>query len=90
MSLIRQIWLLIFTVLALAVGGAVLVNLKSARDTLQAQVNLKNADNAQTLALALSQQRGDRGHDLLQQRIEVVQPRDRQRPGQRLRRQAGV
>jgi EAL domain-containing protein (putative c-di-GMP-specific phosphodiesterase class I)/GGDEF domain-containing protein len=61
MSLIRQIWLLIFTVLLLSVGGAVAVNLGSARDTLQSQVNLKNADNAQTLALALSQQRGDRG-----------------------------
>jgi EAL domain-containing protein (putative c-di-GMP-specific phosphodiesterase class I)/GGDEF domain-containing protein len=61
MSLIRQIWLLLFTVLALAVGGAVIVNLVSARDSLQAQVNLKNADNAQTLALALSQQRADRG-----------------------------
>jgi EAL domain-containing protein (putative c-di-GMP-specific phosphodiesterase class I)/GGDEF domain-containing protein len=61
MSLIRQIWLLIFTVLALAVGGAVAVNLASARDSLQAQVRLKNADNALTLALALSQQRGDRG-----------------------------
>ena len=60
MSLIRQIWLLLFTVLALAVGGAVAVNLNSARDTLQSQVTLKNADNAQALALALSQQRGDR------------------------------
>lgn len=64
MSLIRQIWWLVFTVLALAVGGAVAVNLVSARDTLQSQVNLKNADNAQTLALALAQQHGDR--DLMQ------------------------
>jgi EAL domain-containing protein (putative c-di-GMP-specific phosphodiesterase class I)/GGDEF domain-containing protein len=61
MSLIRQIWLLTFTVLLLSVGGAVAVNLGSARETLQTQVELKNADNAQTLALALSQQRGDRG-----------------------------
>ena len=61
MSLIRQIWLLLFTVLALAVGGAVGVNLLSARETLQSQVRLMNADNAMALALALSQQGGDSG-----------------------------
>lgn len=59
MPLIRQVWLLLFAVLALAVGGAVVVNLLSARDTLQDQVRLKNADNAQSLALVLSQQGGD-------------------------------
>ncbi len=61
MSLIRQIWLLLFTVLSLAVGGAVAVNLLSARETLQAQVRLMNADNAMALAIALSQQGGDNG-----------------------------
>ena len=59
MPLIRQVWLLLFAVLGLAVGGAVVVNLLSARDTLADQVRLKNADNAQALALVLSQQRGD-------------------------------
>ncbi len=34
MPLIRQVWLLLFAVLGLAVGGAVVVNLLSARDTL--------------------------------------------------------
>lgn len=59
MPLIRQVGLLLFAVLALAVGGAVVVNLLSARETLEDQVRLKNADNAQSLALVLSQQRGD-------------------------------
>lgn len=59
MPLMRQVWLLLSAVLALAVGGAVVVNLLSARDTLADQVRLKNADNAQALALVLSQQRGD-------------------------------
>jgi predicted signal transduction protein with EAL and GGDEF domain len=59
MSLIRQVWWLLATVLTLAVGGAVAVNLRSARDTLQDQVRLKNEDNAQALALVLSQQQGD-------------------------------
>lgn len=59
MSLIRQVSLLLLVVLALAVGGAVGVNLVTARDTLQTQLRLKNADNAQALALALSQQHGD-------------------------------
>jgi EAL domain-containing protein (putative c-di-GMP-specific phosphodiesterase class I)/GGDEF domain-containing protein len=59
MSLIRQVGLLLLAVLALAVGGAVVVNLLSARDTLADQVRLKNEDNAQTLAMLLSQQHGD-------------------------------
>lgn len=59
MPLIRQVGLLLLAVLALAVGGALVVNLLSARETLEDQVRLKNADNAQSLALVLSQQRGD-------------------------------
>ena len=46
-------------VVLLALGGAVGVNLVSTRDTLAAQLQVKNSDNAQSLALALSQQRGD-------------------------------
>ena len=59
MSLMRQIGVLLVAVLLLALAGAVGVNLLSVRDTLQAQLRVKNSDNAQTLALALSQQRGD-------------------------------
>ena len=60
MSLMRQIGLLLATVLLLALAGAVGVNLLSARETLEAQLRVKNSDNAQGLALALSQQHGDR------------------------------
>lgn len=59
MSLMRQIGVLLAAVLLLALAGAVGVNLLSVRDTLQAQLRVKNSDNAQSLALALSQQRGD-------------------------------
>ena len=59
MSLMRQIGMLLAAVLLLALAGAVGVNLVSVRDTLAAQLRVKNSDNAQSLALALSQQRGD-------------------------------
>lgn len=59
MTLMRQIGWLLTAVLLLALAGAVGVNLHAARDTLQTQLRVKNSDNAQSLALALSQQRGD-------------------------------
>jgi EAL domain-containing protein (putative c-di-GMP-specific phosphodiesterase class I)/GGDEF domain-containing protein len=59
MSLIRQIWLLLVGSLLLAVVGSVSVVIGSARDTLQTQLRLKNSDNAASLALALSQQKGE-------------------------------
>jgi len=59
MSLMRQIGLLLAAVVLLALAGAVGVNLHAARDTLATQLKLKNSDNAQSLALALSQQHGD-------------------------------
>jgi EAL domain-containing protein (putative c-di-GMP-specific phosphodiesterase class I)/GGDEF domain-containing protein len=55
----RQIGLLLAAVVLLALAGAVGVNLHAARDTMATQLKLKNSDNAQNLALALSQQRGD-------------------------------
>lgn len=60
MSLIRQIWLLLAVTVLLALAGSVTVHVLSARDTLQTQLRLKNADNAQSLALALSQQHGEK------------------------------
>ena len=60
MSLIRQIWLLLAMTLVLAFGASVGVTVTSARAYLQTQLRLKNADNAASLALALSQQKGDR------------------------------
>ncbi|MEF7617372.1 LapD/MoxY N-terminal periplasmic domain-containing protein [Aquincola sp. MAHUQ-54] len=59
MSLIRQLWLLLAAVLALAIVGAVSVNLLSTRAVLQTQLAVKNNDSAQALALVLSQQRGE-------------------------------
>ena len=59
MSLMRQIGLLLAAVLLLALAGAVGINLASTRDALQTQLRMKNSDNAQNIALALSQQRGD-------------------------------
>ncbi|MGM9485636.1 bifunctional diguanylate cyclase/phosphodiesterase [Roseateles sp. NT4] len=60
MSLMRQIaWLVLGVVLA-ALVGAVGLSMVSARELMRTQLELKNADNAQALALALSQQQGDR------------------------------
>ena len=59
MNLMRQIVLLLASVLLLALAGAVGISLASTRDALQTQLRLKNSDNAQNIALALSQQRGD-------------------------------
>jgi EAL domain-containing protein (putative c-di-GMP-specific phosphodiesterase class I)/GGDEF domain-containing protein len=59
MSLMRQIaWLVLGVVLA-ALVGAVGLSTLSTRALMQTQLGLKNADNAQSLALALSQQQGD-------------------------------
>jgi diguanylate cyclase (GGDEF)-like protein len=59
MSLIRQVWLLLSVTLVLAFAGAVGVSVHAARHYLQTQLNLKNNDTAQSLALTLSQQKGD-------------------------------
>jgi len=59
MSLIRRVALLMLAVVALALVGGVATTLLAARDTLQTQLSVKNRDNAQSLALALSQQHGD-------------------------------
>ena len=59
MSLIRRVALLMLAVVLLALLGGVATTLLAARDTLQTQLSVKNRDNAQSLALALSQQRGD-------------------------------
>jgi len=61
MSLIRRVSLLMVLVVVLSLVGGVLSTLIAARDTLQTQLSMKNRDNAQSLALALSQQRGDVG-----------------------------
>ena len=59
MSLIRQIWLLLLLTLLMAFVGSFAVWMFSARGYLETQLRLKNADNAQALALNLSQLKGD-------------------------------
>lgn len=59
MSMIRQVWMLILGIIVMACVGSVAVSVSSARDYLESQLALKNNDNAQSLALALSQQDGD-------------------------------
>jgi diguanylate cyclase (GGDEF)-like protein len=59
MSLIRRVSLLMLLVVVLALIAGVVTTLIAARDTLAAQLVVKNRDNAQALALALSQQKGD-------------------------------
>jgi diguanylate cyclase (GGDEF)-like protein len=60
MTLIRQIWLLLLGTVLLAFAGSVTVAVESARGYLQTQLGVKNTDNATALALALSQQHGDK------------------------------
>ncbi|MDN3922838.1 bifunctional diguanylate cyclase/phosphodiesterase [Roseateles violae] len=55
----RQVGLLLLGVVLAALLGSVAVSAGSVRQLLQAQLQQKNADNAQSLALALSQQQGD-------------------------------
>jgi EAL domain-containing protein (putative c-di-GMP-specific phosphodiesterase class I) len=59
MSLIRQVWLLVLGIIVFALIGSVASSIWTARGYLQTQLALKNSDNAQSLALTLSQQGGD-------------------------------
>jgi diguanylate cyclase (GGDEF)-like protein len=59
MSLIRQVWLLLLLSLSVIFLGAVGVSVHSARHYLDTQLTLKNNDAAQSLALSMSQQKGD-------------------------------
>ena len=59
MSLMRQVWLLVLGVVLTSLIGSVAVSTGSMRHLIGTQLQLKNADNAAALALALSQQHGD-------------------------------
>lgn len=59
MSLIRQIWILVLSVVLASLLGSVAVSTGSMRQLMQTQLQLKNSDNAAALALAMSQQGGD-------------------------------
>ncbi len=60
MSLIRQVWLLLIVALSLAFFGGFGISVYSARQYLEAQLRFKNQDSAQSLALILGQQKGER------------------------------
>ncbi|KON81178.1 EAL domain-containing protein [Azoarcus sp. PA01] len=55
MSLIKQLWIAIAIVMSLSLGGSLVVSTLSARHYLEQQLQVKNLDNATSLALALSQ-----------------------------------
>lgn len=55
MSLIKQLWLAIIMVMAMAFGVSTITSVLSARQYLQQQLQVKNIDNATALALSLTQ-----------------------------------
>lgn len=59
MSLTKQLWLAIATVMSLVFGGAFVVSTLAAKRYLEEQVYVKNVDNATALALSMSQMAKD-------------------------------
>lgn len=59
MSLIRQLWLLVIVITATTCTGSLVTSLWSNRQYLEDQLQIKNHDNAASLAISLSQQSGD-------------------------------
>jgi diguanylate cyclase (GGDEF)-like protein len=55
MSLVKQLWMAIVLIMTLTFGGSLVVSVLSARHYLEQQLQVKNIDNANVLALALSQ-----------------------------------
>lgn len=55
MSLIKQLWIGIFLLLLLALAGNFVISTITAKTYLQEQLRLKNIDNANSLALSISQ-----------------------------------
>jgi len=59
MSLIKQLWLGIIVLLLLAIGGSFTLSMYAAKTYLTEQLRLKNIDNANSLALSMSQMEKD-------------------------------
>jgi diguanylate cyclase (GGDEF)-like protein len=59
MSLIKQLWIGIILLLLLALGGSFAISFLSAKTYLENQLKLKNIDNANSLALSISQMEKD-------------------------------
>lgn len=59
MSLIKQLWLAIILIMSLAFGASFIVNMLSSRHYLEQQLEMKNTDNAVSLALSISHMKKD-------------------------------
>lgn len=59
MSLTKQLWLAILAIMTIAFGVSFLISALSARHYLEDQLRLKNIDNANSLALSMSQMQKD-------------------------------
>ena len=59
MSLIKQLWLSIITMMLLAFGGSFIVTVIFSKNYLEEQLQTKNMDNAASLALSISQMEKD-------------------------------
>ncbi|MBA2778939.1 EAL domain-containing protein [Billgrantia kenyensis] len=59
MSLIKQLWLTIATLLVLAFVGSLLIGVSSSRHYIEQEIRIKNSDNANALALSMSQMEKD-------------------------------
>ncbi|MDT8893615.1 EAL domain-containing protein [Halomonas sp. I1] len=55
MSLVKQLWLIILGLLVLAFGGSLFISVTSSHDYIEREIRLKNADNANALALTMTQ-----------------------------------
>ena len=54
MSLVKQLWLAIVLVMSVAFGGSLVLSVVSARHYLEQQLQVKNMDNATSLALSMT------------------------------------
>lgn len=59
MSLIKQLWLAVILIMALAFGAGIIINTISSKHYLEQQLEMKNTDNAVSLALSISQMNKD-------------------------------
>jgi diguanylate cyclase (GGDEF)-like protein len=59
MSLIKQLWLAIIMVMALSFGASFIINIITSKHYLEQQLEMKNTDNAVSLALSISQMEKD-------------------------------
>ncbi len=59
MSLIKQLWLAIIFVMTMAFGAGFIISIMTSKHYLEQQLQIKNTDNAVSLALSISQMKKD-------------------------------